>query len=221
MIYSFLYLRVVPLRLDFLSYYLIFIVLNWVAKDYCQISTSPHLQSHFISPQLQSLVASTYRCLFSIQQQWHTLPVHKEALELAPAGKISSRVSHWQAWPGLISTKYVMKVPDWPFKEHCRSTKMSPPVFNIVSDRRGTYPIFIISLFSLPPQSSSPTVFSFCRLFYFYFPSYSPVRYIHIHLAFTHRCVSRVSALQEGVESCRKRKRKMPPSSVVHRLLVS
>ncbi|KAJ6015667.1 hypothetical protein N7540_010258 [Penicillium herquei] len=33
--------------------------------------------------------------------------------------------------------------PSWQdqLSDHCRRTKLAPPVFNIVSDRRGTYPI--------------------------------------------------------------------------------
>ncbi|KAJ5708123.1 hypothetical protein N7488_007924 [Penicillium malachiteum] len=46
--------------------------------------------------------------------------------------------------------------PTWQdrLSDHCRRNKLAPPVFNIVSDRRGTYPISDFSpayTFLLPP----------------------------------------------------------------------
>ncbi|KAJ5788440.1 hypothetical protein N7457_003430 [Penicillium paradoxum] len=46
--------------------------------------------------------------------------------------------------------------------DHCTRTKQPPPVFNIVSDRRGTYPDFR-PLPSPPPRYPSSTVFSSYR----------------------------------------------------------
>lgn len=68
---------------------------------------------------------------------------------------------------------------------------MSPPVFNIVSDRRGTYPISNSSS-SPPPLSLYPTIFPRCRTREFYFPSYSSVQYLRTQPASIHGYVSRV-----------------------------
>ncbi|KAJ5045615.1 hypothetical protein EN45_030330 [Penicillium chrysogenum] len=58
--------------------------------------------------------------------------------------------------------------PSWQdqLQDHCTRNKQSPPVFNIVSDRRGTYPI---SNPPPPPQSPS-TVFQAAEPDYFVFP---------------------------------------------------
>ncbi|CAG8041457.1 unnamed protein product [Penicillium olsonii] len=50
--------------------------------------------------------------------------------------------------------------PSWQdqLQEHCRSTKMNPPVFNIVSDRRD----WMIPVLSFPSQSADTQVRSRC-----------------------------------------------------------
>lgn len=69
----------------------------------------PTLQSHFISPQLQSPTALLLSYL-STKQQCPIPPVPRGiVLAAAPAGRTSSRVSHWNAWSSLSSPKFHLK----------------------------------------------------------------------------------------------------------------
>lgn len=172
-------------------------------------SYPPHLQSHFTPPQLQNLTAPLPPYL-STNQPCRILPAPKGiVLAAGPAGRTSSRVSRWNAWSSLSGLEFLPND-----KNNRLTTSRSLHTQQAVSSclqhclRSARY---------LPDfqSSSSPSVsihrLPSCRTRLFCFPSYSPIQYARIQRASIHRYVSRGWALQEGVESCRKRHTKMPP----------
>lgn len=66
----------------------------------------PHLRSHFIPSQLQSLTASPQYPIYSTKQQCRILLVLQGMVLVAGlAGRTSSRVSHWNGWTSISSPK--------------------------------------------------------------------------------------------------------------------
>jgi hypothetical protein len=70
-------------------------------------SYPPHLQSHFIPPQLQNLTAPLPPYL-STNQPCRILPAPKGiVLAAGPAGRTNSRVSRWNAWSSLSGLEFL------------------------------------------------------------------------------------------------------------------
>ena len=91
-----------------------------------------------------------------------------------------------------MKNKRIIQLTD--MKDYCRRNKLTLPVFNIVSDRRGIYSFPFFPIVSLVPAFSPSTVILLPFGFFFYFLPFFWVR--HTQLGFAHTACP--SALQGG-----------------------